>query len=88
MFPDNTRIFDEIAEGRADVMVTDATETRLQAKRRPGVLCAVHPDRPFEPADKAYWLGKDEALGAAVDGWLAKIDGDGTLAARKRRWLE
>ncbi len=86
--PDNTRVFDEIAEGRADVMVTDATETRLQAKRHPGVLCAVHPDTPFDRAEKAYWFGRDTALKAQVDAWLAQARDNGSMAERARRWLQ
>ena len=45
--PDNTTIFDLVADGRADLMITDAIETRWQAAQRPGVLCAVHPEDPF-----------------------------------------
>ena len=44
VFPDNTRIFEEIAAGKADLMMTDSSETRFQQKQHPGVLCAVHPD--------------------------------------------
>ena len=85
--PDNRLVFDEIAEGRADVMVTDAIETRLQAKRHPGVLCAVHPDTPFEPRDKAYWFAKDDAFAATVDAWMTTTRADGSFAARAARWL-
>lgn len=38
---DNTAIFRELAEGRADVMITDASEARFQQRRNPG-LCAVN----------------------------------------------
>jgi cyclohexadienyl dehydratase len=62
VFPDNTKIFDEIAAGHADVMVTDSSETRYQQKLHPGVLCAVHPDKPFDFAEKAYWLQRDVPL--------------------------
>lgn len=86
--PDNRRVFDEIAQGRADVMVTDASETRYQARRHPGVLCAVHPDTPFDSFDKAYWFAKDEAFAAAVDSWLDKARADGSFAARAARWLD
>lgn len=86
--PDNTRVFDEIVEGRADVMVTDATETRLQAKRHAGVLCAVHPDAPFDRAEKAYWFSRDDALKTSVDAWLARERADGSFAERARRWLQ
>src|SRR6185312_9815834 len=44
VYGDNVTIFDEIAKGDADLMITAATETRYQQKLHPGVLCAVHPD--------------------------------------------
>ena len=70
VFPDNRAIFEEIAEGRADVMMTDASETKFQAKQHPGVLCAIHPDKPFDFAEKAYWMRRDATLKAFVDTWL------------------
>src|SRR5690349_22489656 len=42
MWNDNVTIFDEIAKGNADLMMTDASETRYQQKQHPGVLCSVH----------------------------------------------
>ncbi|MFG1423300.1 transporter substrate-binding domain-containing protein [Roseixanthobacter liquoris] len=79
-FPDNTLIFEEILAGRADVMMTDAVETRLQEKRHPG-LCAVHPDAPFTFAEKAYLLPRgDDVFKAFVDQWLHLRLNDGTFA--------
>lgn len=37
---DNTTIFDKIVAGRADVMITDGSETEYQAKLHPE-LCAL-----------------------------------------------
>ena len=68
--PDNVTIFEEIAQGRADLMMTDSSETLYQQKLHPGVLCAVRPDKPFDFAEKAYWLQRDFALKAFVDQWL------------------
>jgi cyclohexadienyl dehydratase len=68
--PDNTTIFKEIAEGRADVMMTDASETLFQQKQNPGVLCAVHPEKPFDFAEKGYWIQRDQPLKEFVDQWL------------------
>lgn len=34
-------------------MMTDASETRYQQKQHASVLCAVHPDKPFDFAEKA-----------------------------------
>jgi cyclohexadienyl dehydratase len=68
--PDNRTIFDEIAAGRADVMVTDGSEVEYQARRHPGVLCPAAVRDSFDHADKAYWMTRDPALKEAVDGWL------------------
>jgi len=58
VFPDNTRIFDELVAGRADVMITDVVETRLQQKLHPE-LCAINPDQPFDFGELAYLLPRD-----------------------------
>ena len=87
IFPDNTRIFDEILAGRADVMITDASETRLQQKLRPG-LCAVHPDQPFTFAEKAYLLPRgDVVFKAFVDQWLHLRLHDGGHAKFSAAWM-
>lgn len=69
IYPDNLTIFDELTKGDADVMITDASETRYQQKLHPGELCAIHPDKPFDFAEKAYWMVPDP-LKAFVDRWL------------------
>jgi cyclohexadienyl dehydratase len=68
-FPDNARIFDELAAGRGDLMITDSVETRLQQKLHPG-LCAVHPDQPFDFGELGYLLPRDIVLKLFVDQWL------------------
>jgi cyclohexadienyl dehydratase len=88
VYNDNVTIFDEIAKGNADLMMTDASETRYQQKLHPGVLCAVHPDRPFDAAEKAYWLQRDGALKAFVDRWLRAVIEDGSLNKMYAAWLE
>lgn len=88
VFPDNTKIFEEILAGRADLMMTDAIETRLQEKRHPG-LCAVHPDKPFTFSEKAYLLPRgDEAFKAFVDQWLRLRLNDGTYARINAAWVK
>jgi cyclohexadienyl dehydratase len=86
--PDNVTIFDEIAKGRADVMMTDASETRFQQKLHPGVLCAVHPDKPFDFAEKAYWLQRDVALKAFVDQWLHIAMENGSFKKIYAKWFQ
>lgn len=88
VYGDNVTIFDEIARGNADLMMTDASETRYQQKLHPGVLCAVHPDKPFDFAEKAYWLQRDEALKDFVDQWLHISMQDGSFARIYAAWFE
>ena len=88
VYPDNVTIFDEIAKGKADLMITDASETRYQQKLHPGVLCAVHPDQPLDHAQKAYWLQRDAALKAFVDDWIKQARGDGRFAKTYAAWFE
>lgn len=85
---DNVTIFDEIAKGNADLMMTDSSETRYQQKMHPGVLCAVHPEKPFDFAEKAYWLQRDVALKAFVDQWLHIATEDGSFGTIYATWFD
>jgi cyclohexadienyl dehydratase len=88
VYKDNVTIFDEIAKGDADLMMTDASETRYQQKLHRDVLCAVHPDKPFDFAEKAYWLQRDEPLKAFVDQWLHIAKEDGSFQKIYAAWFE
>jgi cyclohexadienyl dehydratase len=88
VYADNFTIFDEIATGRADLMITDASETRYQQKLHPGVLCAIHPDQPFDHTQKAYWLQRDTALKTFVDGWIKSAVEDGRFSKIYAAWFE
>ncbi|WP_158742867.1 transporter substrate-binding domain-containing protein [Acidisphaera sp. L21] len=70
VFPDNVTIFDEIAAGREDVMVTDGIEVDHQALLHPQ-LCAAAVPAPFTKLQKAYMLPRDPAFVEAVDRWWA-----------------
>ena len=59
---DNATIFDALVEGKADLMITDAVETRVQAKLHPGILCPVHPNAPFDHSELAYWMPRDPII--------------------------
>ena len=85
---DNLTIFDALARGDADLMITDASETRFQQKLHAHVLCAIHPDRPFDFAEKAYWMAPDPALKAFVDQWLHLSMETGAFAAIYAKWFE
>lgn len=85
--PDNTTIFEEIAADRADVMMTDATETRYQQSINKK-LCAAHPEKPFTFSEKAYALPRgDEEFKSYVDQWLHLTLKDGTFTAQAKPWL-
>jgi cyclohexadienyl dehydratase len=84
---DNTTIFDALVEGKADLMITDAVETRVQAKLHPGVLCPVHPDAPFDDSELAYWMPRDPIFAAYVNQWLKLLDLSGEHQAILARWM-
>ncbi|WP_329144893.1 transporter substrate-binding domain-containing protein [Streptomyces sp. NBC_01456] len=84
---DNTTIFDEIIAGRADVMMTDASETRYQARIHPE-LCSLHPDKPFTFSEKAYALPRgDNEFKAYVDQWVHLATHDGTYRKYEAAWM-
>jgi cyclohexadienyl dehydratase len=86
VFLDNSRIFDQLVAGRADLMITDATETRLQQKLHPE-LCSVHPNHPFNFGEKAYLLPRDTALQQWVNAFLHIQMKSGELNATIHHWL-
>ncbi|WP_245447325.1 transporter substrate-binding domain-containing protein [Methylobacterium sp. 17Sr1-1] len=70
LFPDNRVIWQEIAEGRADVMVAESVEVKLQQTLHPG-LCAVNPDQPLQYGEMGFLLPRGDAVFKAyVDQWL------------------
>ncbi|MGW7515608.1 transporter substrate-binding domain-containing protein [Streptomyces sp. NPDC054796] len=88
LHPENTTIFQEIVEGRADVMMTDASETRYQAKIHPE-LCSVHPDEPFTFSEKAYALPRgDEQFKEYVDQFVHLATHDGTYKKYEDEWMK
>lgn len=87
VFPDNTRIFDELAAGRADLMITDSVETRLQQKLHPQ-LCAIHPDAPFDHSELGYLLPRDITWKLFVDEWLRHAQDTGEWSRETAKWLD
>jgi cyclohexadienyl dehydratase len=85
---DNLSVFQELLAGRADVMITDTSETLVQHKLHPE-LCTVSADHPFQYGEKAYLLPRDDlAFKAFVDQWLHLARANGTLAAISNNWLK
>jgi cyclohexadienyl dehydratase len=85
--PDNRAIFEALAHGEGDLMITDASETRYQQKLHPGVLCAIHLDAPFDFSEKAYWAPYDPALDGFLDQWLHMVKENGVFAAIYAKWF-
>lgn len=88
VYPDNVTIFQQLVDGKADLMITDASETLLQHKLHPE-LCSVHPDRPFQYGEKAFLLPRDdEPFRAYVDQWLHLSMATGEFARIRDVWLK
>jgi cyclohexadienyl dehydratase len=88
VYPDNVTIFKQILAGKADVMVTDASETLLQQKLNPG-LCSVHPDKPFQYGEKAWLLPRgDVVFQQYVDQWLHQAQATGEYQTISDKWLK
>ncbi|KVC43701.1 ArtI protein [Burkholderia pseudomultivorans] len=88
VYPDNVTIFKQILAGKADVMVTDASETLLQQKLNPG-LCSLHPDKPFQFGEKAYMVPRgDVVFQQYVDQWLHLALSTGEYQAISDKWLK
>lgn len=68
VYPDNSTLFDELAAGRADVVITDEVEVELQTHRHRG-LCRAFPGT-LTHEDKVILMARDPALAAAVNDWL------------------
>ncbi|WP_153099042.1 transporter substrate-binding domain-containing protein [Paraburkholderia hayleyella] len=88
LYPDNVTIFSQILAGKADVMVTDAAETRLQQKLNPG-LCAVHPDEPFQYGEKAWLIPRGDTVWQQyADQWLHLARATGEYQTISDKWLK
>ncbi len=87
-YPDNVTIFEQIAKGKADVMVTDTSETLLQHKLHP-TLCPVNPGKPLQYGEKAYMLPQgDNVFQAYVDQWLHLTKATGAYQKVVDHWLK
>ncbi len=78
VYPDNTTIFNQIIDGKADVMITDSVEATLQAKLHPE-LCMTTPGKTFDQSEKAFMLAHDPKLKKEMDEWMASLQSQGKL---------
>lgn len=83
----NTTVFDQIENGAADVMITDAIETVVWHKRRDG-LCAINPKTPFNFSEMAYLIPKDDmTFKLWVDQWLRQRIQSGDVQSTFDQWV-
>lgn len=86
-FPDNNTIFQQVANGKADVMITDASEIQWQTTQD-SHLCGVSIDNPFSSEEKAYLIPQnDPGLQQRVNDWLSLNENNGTYARITSQWL-
>jgi cyclohexadienyl dehydratase len=83
---DNRTIFDELVAGRADVMITDGIEVRLQQRRHPELQATM--STPLTRAGKAFLLPSGSALTARVDAWLTPQLERGEIASQLAQAVE
>lgn len=68
---DNTTIFDQLKNKKADVMITDSVEVQLQSKLSPE-LCPTMPGKTFDKSEIAYLMPRDIVWKEYVDAWLTE----------------
>ncbi len=87
LFPDNVTIFGQILSGKADVMITDASEAEYQQGRNPG-LCALNPKAPLQYGEKAYMIPRDDSSWKMyVDQWQHLSQATGEYGKIAEQWL-
>ncbi|MFP1909234.1 transporter substrate-binding domain-containing protein [Lonsdalea quercina] len=87
MLHDNVTIFQQLADGKADVMITEASEALYQQKHYPS-LCAVNPVHPLQYGEKAFLLPRDDASWKQyVDQWLHLTKATGEHQEIMGKWL-
>ena len=82
----NVTVFQEIIDGRADVMFTDRIEVQLQSKKHPK-LCAAMPDTNLSYSAKAFLMNRDLIWKEYVDTWLEITIKDGNMARVFARYI-
>ncbi|MEO6078741.1 MAG: gamma subclass chorismate mutase AroQ [Steroidobacteraceae bacterium] len=82
---DNRTVFDEIRADRADVMVTDAVEGRLQQRAQQG-LCVAAVRTVWAPAEKAMMIQRESLQKDVVDAGLARLGGKRRYKREQSEW--
>jgi cyclohexadienyl dehydratase len=83
---DNRSVFDELVAGRADVMITDGIEVKLQVMRHPN-LCGTM-NAPMTQSPKAIMLPLHSQLTPIINSWLESQRANGALAKQLQSALQ
>ncbi len=83
---DNTTIFQHLLDKRADVMITDTIEVKVQTGLHPE-LCATMPDHLLTRAEKGFLLPQDVHLQEYVNAWLRKVKQSDRLGRYFARYI-
>ena len=87
IFADNTKIFSQLMNRTADVMITDSIEAAYQQKLHKD-LCVLQFPAETDHEYKAYMLRKEnQELLDAVNNWLQVIGKNNQLREIKLNWL-
>jgi len=78
MFEDNRDIFQQIVNGRADLMITDQIEVTLQSALHPE-LCGLSDNATFTYQEKGFMMPNDSELQTKVNNWLDNTRQNGRL---------
>lgn len=70
---DNAACYNSLIQKNADVIITDAIETRVQSKLH-RELCPSMPNRTLSEDEIAVMVAKDLALKQYVDSWLKSVE--------------
>lgn len=88
VYSDNVTIFDQILQGKADVMISESVETIVQQKSKPG-LCAINPEKPLQYGEMTYLLPRgDVTLKAWFDTWMHLAKESGEYQRIVGTWLD
>jgi chorismate mutase-like protein len=82
---DNRTVFEEIRAGRADLMVTDSVEGRLQQRAQQG-LCVAPVRAEWAPASKAILIAAGAVTKREVDAVLAQLGAKSRFRSTMRDW--
>jgi cyclohexadienyl dehydratase len=88
MVNDNTIVYEVVANGTADAMISDMVEIELQVRLWNGTLCMLgDAAEPWTFSRLGYLMPRDEVWRSFVNVWLAMEVGNGGLNETMETWM-